>query len=351
MKTPCPDQKLYHSIIEEGFSVYPERKRNYEKFKQAGRNDTINYMPVKLDVEPTTRCNFKCNICLSKIWTANKKRKDLSFLDFKHIIDSQYGLIELKLQGLGEPLLNKDFFKMVEYAREKYIWVRTTTNASLLHVDKNYKKIIDSDISELQVSIDGASKEIYERVRRGGSFEQLQKNCILLNDYAKKINKERTRMWVVLQKENLYELFDFLYLAKKLGFSRLTFSAVAEELGAGDYSLKNNCPDYYNYYKINDFLSLVEEGIKLKIEVTFWGIDRAKYNFTSEESICQWPFYRFYISADGYIVPCCKICIPDYVNFGKYEDFEEVWFGKEFQEFRKGHLNGVLPAFCKPCYI
>ena len=76
----------------------------------------------------------------------NNRPANMTFHDFKKSIDMQKGLIEVKLQGLGEPLLNPDFFKMVDYAVENHIWVRTATNASLLHLNDNYKKMIDSQI-------------------------------------------------------------------------------------------------------------------------------------------------------------------------------------------------------------
>ena len=55
-----------------------------------------------------------------------------------------------------------DYFAMIRYARDKHIWVRTTTNASLLHLKDNYRKMIDADVNELQISVDGASKRVYE---------------------------------------------------------------------------------------------------------------------------------------------------------------------------------------------
>ena len=48
--------------------------------------------------------------------------------------------------------------------------MRTTTNASLLHRKDNYHKMIDADVNELQISVDGASKGVYEGIRRGGNF-------------------------------------------------------------------------------------------------------------------------------------------------------------------------------------
>ena len=49
-----------------------------------------------------------------------------SFLN--NLLDEQIGLVEIKIQGLGELFLSNDFIPMVEYARQKHLWVRSTTN-------------------------------------------------------------------------------------------------------------------------------------------------------------------------------------------------------------------------------
>ena len=43
------------------------------------------------------------------------------------------------------------FFEMIQYARARQIWVRTTTNASLLHAKDNYRKLVDSGVNEIQI--------------------------------------------------------------------------------------------------------------------------------------------------------------------------------------------------------
>jgi hypothetical protein len=39
-----------------------------------------------------------------------------------------------------------DYFAMIGHARGQHIWVRTTTNASLLRLNDNYRKMIDADL-------------------------------------------------------------------------------------------------------------------------------------------------------------------------------------------------------------
>ena len=60
---------------------------------------------------------------------------------------------------MGEPLMQGDaYLAMLRHAREREIWVRTTTNASLLHLRENYRRLIDADPNEVQISIDGADQ-------------------------------------------------------------------------------------------------------------------------------------------------------------------------------------------------
>ena len=75
--------------------------------------------------------------------------------EFQSLIDEQTGLVEIKLNGLGEALMQgDDYFEMIRYARARRIWVRMTTNASLLHVDGNYRKLIDSGVNEIDISVE-----------------------------------------------------------------------------------------------------------------------------------------------------------------------------------------------------
>jgi pyrroloquinoline quinone biosynthesis protein E len=95
----------------------------------------VEYLPIKLDIENISRCNFRCTMCVVSDWEKGKRGEDMSLEEFQRLIDEQYGLVEIKLQGIGEPTMQGDvFFEMIKYARARHIWVRTTTNASLLHV-------------------------------------------------------------------------------------------------------------------------------------------------------------------------------------------------------------------------
>ena len=221
LPTPYRDQALYRAVVDAGFEAFPERRANHARYKIAKRGESIDYLPVQLDIENVSRCNFRCTMCQVSSWEQGQRAEDMTLDDFRNLIDEQIGLLEIKLQGMGEPLMAGDvFFDMIKYARQRQIWVRATVNGSLLHLKDNYKKLIDSDICELHVSIDGATKNTFESIRHGSRFEMVTRNAKRLNDYAKQVGKHRTRMWSVIQEINYHELDALVELGGAAGGGR-----------------------------------------------------------------------------------------------------------------------------------
>lgn len=346
---PFRDPELYQSTLEAGFQLFPQRRENYLRYKAAMRGEKVDYLPIMLDIENVSRCNYHCTMCQVSDWEGYKRADDMSFEDYKALMDSQYGLTEIKLQGMGEPLLGKCYFEMIEYARAKHIWVRSTTNASILHANENYKRIIDSDICELQVSIDGATPEVYEKIRRGGHFERVVKNCQLLNKYSQDVNRKRTRMWTVIQEANFQELEKFPVLAAELGFERATLSLDLNDWGQDRWRTVNDRVDVHRKFDLSLAPRLIELGKEHNVEITFWFLDE-KYETNEPKKLCPWPFERAYISSDMRIVPCCMVSNPEICDLGDARHLDAEWNSEKIIAFRQAHLKGELPNFCQSCY-
>lgn len=350
MPRPYPDPGFYHATLEDGFRRFPERNANYLRYQAAIRGEQLDYLPIRLDIENVSRCNFHCTMCQVSDWPGYKRAEDMSLEDFKALLDSQYGLLEIKLQGMGEPFLGgQTYFDMISYARSRSLWVRSTTNASLLHLNENYKRIIDADICELQVSIDGATKPTYETIRRGGRFGKVADNCRLLNRYCRQANQKRTRMWVVVQRDNFHEVDLFPALASELGFERLTLSLDLNDWGQDRWRQMNDQVDIHRRFDAVRAQHLIELGKPLGVEVTFWFIDE-KYDTADAAHLCPWPFERAYISSDLRIVPCCMMSNPEVMDLGDARALATEWNGKKIAAFRKLHVSGRIPKVCQSCY-
>ena len=352
---PAAGVAAYCREREMAMNADPRKRKNYEVYLSAHRRDAeVEYLPIKLDIENVSRCNFRCRMCVVSEWDKGRRADDLSLDAFRILIDEQYGLLEIKLQGIGEPLLQRDeFFGMIRYARARHIWVRTTTNASLLHLNDNAAKLINSGVNEVQISIDGSTKAVYESIRVGSVFERVTSNCRLINSYCRQRGLSRTKMWTVVQKANMDQLEALVDLAAELGFRNQVFSLELSDWGVERWSKRNNEASGRDALTYERLAALVEHGQRLGVTVRFWHVAE-KYRLDSPEHFCPWPFERAYVASDLRVVPCCYIGNPDVyqINGGLGPDrgFSEVWHGESFKAFRQAHIEGRLPEICRACY-
>lgn len=353
--TPSAGEEAYQNERKLALSKSAAKRENFDRFMATRRGESeLEYLPVKLDIENVSRCNFSCPMCVVSDWHKGQRAGDMSVDFFRKLLEEQYGLLEIKLQGIGEPLLQRDdFFEMIKIARAEHIWVRTTTNASLLHLNGNIKKLVDADPNEIQVSIDGATKETFEKIRVGGKFEQVIANAQALNAYCDEKNVRKTKMWVVAQKDNAHELADLVNLAADNGFKKLVFSLVLSDWAMEEMSERNESVSVFEDLTMNQLMGLHEQGKELGVDVAFWVVN-SKYKLGDPKTLCPWVFERSYIGSDGRVTPCCYIGNPDVYEIGNGingdQDFTSIWRSEEYVDFRRMHLEGRLPSVCKNCY-
>jgi pyrroloquinoline quinone biosynthesis protein E len=349
---PSAGLEAYRRERELALAWSPRRRENFERFLAASRREARpDYLPLKLDFENVSRCNFRCTMCMVSDWTKGKRAGDMPLEAFRRLIDEQYGLVEIKLQGVGEPLLQGDeLFAMIRYARAQHIWVRTTTNASLLHLNDNARKLVDADPNEIQISVDGATKEVFEGIRRGAVFGRVVENCKLINGYCRERGVVRTKMWTVVQQANAHQLEALLDLAHETGFRHLTFSLELNDWGLDAWSRRNGAINVEDHLDPDALLGLIERGERLGIAVRFWNTTD-KYSTASPATLCPWPFERAFVSSDLRVVPCCMIANPEVCQIGDpLGSFSDVWHGEAFAAFRQAHLDGRPPRVCRGCY-
>lgn len=350
---PHANDVEYRRILENRLRRFPKCRENWEKY-QAGRShysETVDWLPVKMDYEVSAVCNFRCTMCLmSEIY--DHKRPMMTYDQFRQSFDAQPGLVEVKLQGVGEPLLNKDFFKMAELCVENDVWARTTTNGSLLHLDENYKRIVDCGLGEIQVSVDGATAETYEKIRRGGQFVHVVENVTKMNTYAhEKGEAWRTSCWMLVQRENRHEVESMVDLAAKMKFTRLVYSIAISSWGKDNWEEINADKEVKEGFTEELAQKLIERGKELGVEVTFWD-GKDKYEYTeNHDKLCAWLWSRAYISGGMDIVPCCVICDSDTCKLGEDKDFPKDWNGAAYRKMRRLHMLGEIPKICRNCYM
>jgi radical SAM protein with 4Fe4S-binding SPASM domain len=121
-------------------------------FEEYGSDEIqpINDLPMEVMIEVEPRCNFDCQFCFNKISFAREGRnikKALSTGYVKKITDSVFkaGIKIIRFTG-GEPLLRRDIFELMRYAKSRNLEVWLNTNASLItaQIARKLKEKVDN---------------------------------------------------------------------------------------------------------------------------------------------------------------------------------------------------------------
>jgi len=124
----------------------------------------------------------------------------------KKILD-EFVPYSVKFNWRGEPMLNKGLPYMIQYAKRKGVHEVSFNTNGLLLTPENITQLAHSGLDWIIISVDGATKATYEKIRTGGNFEKLVKNIILLNTVFSDIpNAPRIRLQICKQPLNEHEI-------------------------------------------------------------------------------------------------------------------------------------------------
>jgi radical SAM protein with 4Fe4S-binding SPASM domain len=196
-------------------------------FSYIFRTKKCYYLPIRLWIETSSRCNLACRLCVNKDIDPSLKG-DMDFNLYRKIIDdiSQY-VFDINLFHRGEPLINPRIVDMIKYANRKAIKTRIHTNGALLNENLS-REIIKSGLNLISFSFDGYTKNTYEKNRIGASYEKTLDNIITFLKLKKEL-KSRTPFTIIqiiefdedlskedfeIQKNNFMKRFENLPLDK-----------------------------------------------------------------------------------------------------------------------------------------
>jgi len=273
--------------------------------------EILNYLPPRIYVDPTNICNLRCPLCPTGRKEFGRKPGYMRFENFKKIVD-EIGetLFEIDFYFWGEPLLNKQIFKMIKYAHEKNIRTRISSN---LNFDFSVEELVDSGLDELIVSCDGASEETYRKYRVGGSFSKVMEKIREIQEYKRKNKRKNPRIvWQFLvMSHNEHEIKKAKKMAKELGV-RLRILPIRAGLGY----------DIINDHRGNKYINWIAK------KITRYKKDGSrKFKIKS----CLFLWFQTFVNWDGSISPCCG-AFYEKDDFGNVfiQKFKDVWNGEKY---------------------
>lgn len=323
---------------EEGAGLLDPLQLKSEKF--------VSY-PGRIELEPTTNCNFKCLKCESTYWDFPKQ--DMSFKDFKRIIDQFPKLHAISLSGIGHNWLNKDYLAMLYYLKSKSIYTQFFDTFYFIDEEKA-RELIKIQIDKIWMSIDGAIKHTYEKLQAGSNFERVianVKNMIRLKKEMRS-NFPEIGFHFIVTRDNFHEMPALIKLIHSINPDPRQINLV---------QFTKLIP-----FKENEALipqvdeKVIDETARAAKEFGNFRISTFRLGKEEKKKICECLDWTVpFITVDGTVYPCCaytegnmRRIMHKYAMGNVFDqDFKDIWYSKKFKDFRRMiHLNQV-PVECK----
>ncbi|MBU1136623.1 MAG: radical SAM protein [Nanoarchaeota archaeon] len=274
--------------------------------------------PLGIDIGVTNACNSDCIMC------PHYKLKNIGTMDmklYKKIIDN---CVELKIDNItlsffGEPLLDKTLIEKIKYAKRMGISVSFYSNASLL--DKSWaRKLIESKLDNITISLDGCTKETYERIRRGLKFDVVKNNILNL-----------------------------IKLKKKMGVNDPKIDLVIVELEENKKEIKKFYKEWKNEVESINIINMRNWTGKINKKGTK---ESFHFNYKSKRKPCALIWQKMIVDWNGDVVLCADDWNHSTVLGNlKEQTIKEIWKGKKLKEIKEAHIKGEFwkVPVCSKC--
>jgi mycofactocin biosynthetic radical S-adenosylmethionine protein MftC len=167
--------------------------------------------PICLTWELTYACNLSCVHCLSS--SGRRDPRELGTDECKAVIDTLERMQVFYVNiGGGEPTVRPDFWELVDYATAHHVGVKFSTNGVRLDAAAA-ARLAASDYVDVQISLDGATREVNDAVRGPGSFDTAMRAMGHLRDAG----FSGFKLSVVMTRQNIPQIDEFKAIADRFG--------------------------------------------------------------------------------------------------------------------------------------
>lgn len=291
-------------------------------------NDKIKLQRIVMEV--FGGCNYTCQMCpQSQPGRGKDFTRKMPLGEFERIIDKivpYYGKPLINLEGSGEPTMAKDLDLYVKAVKKRNLKCYMYCNGARLNGDF-MKRVLDAGIDFIRFSIIGYDRDTYKKWMNIDNFDLILRNIAEAREYIKE-NKLTCRL-------GTYHLI--------LDNSMLGFEI--------------------QKYKENVISKTEVLGYIWKMHNWSGNYDNTNPRKPTLRKSCGRPFApELTIRAGGdngrtgAIVPCCQTLGPpnekkSILGHLDKESFEEVYFGKKYNELRTAHEKKEFDKieYCKNC--
>lgn len=313
----------------------------------------IDLFPPFLEIEPTTVCNLKCVCCEHTYW--KEPSKNMTFEQFKKIFDDFGKPKWIGLTGIGSSYLNKDYHKMLAYAKSKGTIIEVFDHFAHFKNDEQIRELIRIGPDFQFISTYGASKNSFEKICVGSDYKTIEQN---IKTFVR-LKKQMKRKFPILNfhyiitsksKDELPEFLDFVHsLNTEVGEILVTpllhsFKEAQKYAVELDSQYVEKIRTKAKRYKIPITINMCAKQDAEKLE------KKPSINNCKE-------YIMPFIFVNGDVTPCCgqneanarewqkKMSLGNALE----KPFKEIWHSPKYKIMRKLIRENRCPKECALC--
>lgn len=281
------------------------------------------------------------------------KDKGLKELTTTQLKSSLKDLAALGVSGIGftggEPLLRKDIFELIKYAKGLGLIANFNTNG--FYLDKEtVKNLVEAGVDSINISLDSADRNTHDLIRGyDGAFDRAIEAINNVNALRKeKTKKPRLKVIAVINERNVEGIPDLLKLFADLEVDCAEFIPEQPIYAAAAAAGPAYDTVFFSNLKKNIDYILKFDRNKLRIENSARHLRLFEKSFKNEKPPlrCYAGYNSFALDCYGELYPC----IP-WVSFGKTAgnikemNLKDFWYSSGYNKIRDDILK------CKGCYL
>ena len=315
----------------------------YLKLLKESPQEILNYYgtPYYVYLSLSNLCNANCVFCDVRL--NNEKKCSINVYD---LIDdlSELGTQYIQFTGGGEPFINDDILKYMDYCTQKNIKIIFISNGYNLDEEK-IKEMSKYNVVGAFFSIDSHDSSIHDSLRQlPGLWNKVTSNINLMKQYMPEVKIVINH---VLNRKNIDDFEQFIKLREKYSFDFINPIIIKDndELFFSDEQIINYSKNLSNYYKIAE-----ELGIEFLCDnINFFNKNVSTFGdrLNNIDLRCIYPYFCSFVDAPtGFVYPCdCSIHRDRKIyKIGelKEQSMADIWNNEKMGTLRKKLLNSEL---------
>ena len=307
--------------------------------------------PTQIQLETCNLCNLKCIFCPRE--NLPDIPRGIMPLEQVKLVEHLFPTAErIGLHGTGEPFLHRQFFELLKLAKSYGAETSLGTNLTMI-TEEVARKLVEDGAYLLVVSLDGATKRVFEKLRPPARFEQVLENLCTMQRIKREAGSPTPLICIemVAARENYWQLPAMARLGHKLGVEMVDVSNVAilrEEMRPHSVS---------HTLRFRLAMGLARRvarrlGVNFRYSYQYPLLYEDRREWYAQHSyhgpfgcVCAWT--EVLVSLEGDVKACC---FSDETWGNCFEqDLEEIWNGPAAADFRNRILTGDLPKQCIRC--